>query len=153
MPPAYNRDNTWTRRVARETWQREMPCAESIFVGSVWRPPRSDFNTVRPAPLSPKRSWVFLQNTNKGGTAGIYISSLSLMKGRDFFNLREGKVRIPASLLARYLSAPATPSGLAKHDARGLREGKERARETARGREAWRSELIFKERKDMIRWK
>lgn len=83
-----------------------------------------------------KGSWVFLQNTNKGGTAGIYISSLSLMKGRDFFNLREGKVRIPASLLARYLSAPATPSGLAKHDARGLREGKERARETARGREA-----------------
>ncbi len=40
--------------------------------------------------------------------------------------LREGKVRIPASLLARNSSAPATPSGLAKRDARGLCEGKVR---------------------------
>lgn len=31
----YNTDNTWMRTVARETCQREMPRAASIFVGSV----------------------------------------------------------------------------------------------------------------------
>ena len=37
-------------------------------------------------------------------------------------NLREGKVRISASLLAGNSSAPANPRGLAKRDAQGLEE-------------------------------
>ena len=35
------------RRVKRRTCQREMPCAGSIFMGTVWKLPRSDPNPVR----------------------------------------------------------------------------------------------------------